>query len=164
MDSTGHDREDDLIEHELEQPLTALEPLPGALNRDRMLFEAGRASAQAGARARFLMLAAATVAVSIGLGLSLFSERSGRHALELAIADLERKQVSAPIDTIAPAPVAVNDSPPYSYRALSLVQFPGDSYDPDPAEKSLQPGRASAGSNAAQVPLRVRDTAKVLQF
>ena len=93
MDSTGFNHQDGVIEHELERPLTALEPLPGALNRDRMLFEAGRASAKAGARARFLTLAAATVAVSIGLGLSLFSERSGRRALELAIADLEAQTI-----------------------------------------------------------------------
>ena len=71
MDSSGFNHQDDLIQHELEQPLRALEPLPGGLNRDRMLFEAGRASAQAGARARFVILAAATLAVSIGLGLSL---------------------------------------------------------------------------------------------
>jgi hypothetical protein len=164
MDSTRFNREDDLIEHELEQPLEALEPLPGALNRDRMLFEAGRASAQAAARARFLTLAVVTLAVSIGLGLSLVSERSGRHALELAFADLERKQSSTPIDTIPPAPVATNDFSPYSYRALSLVQTPVGFHDPDPREKSSEPVRASAGSNAAQAPLRVRDTGKVLQF
>jgi hypothetical protein len=134
------------------------------LNRDRMLFEAGRASAQAGARTRFLMLAAATLTVSLGLGLTLVRERSACHALELTIADLQRKQASTPIDSVASAPVAANDSQPYSYRALSLVQFAGDSYEPVHAKKSLQPGRAAAGSSAREVPLRVRDTGKVLQF
>ena len=96
MDTTGFDPDGNL--NELEEPLAALRPLTGNLSRDRMLFEAGRASALAVARRRFLMFSSAGMVVLVGLGLSLVRERSRRQAFEVAFARLERTQSSKAVE------------------------------------------------------------------
>ena len=66
---------------ELERRLAAWRPAAGALDRDRMLYEAGRAAARADGRVQSWRLAtAALVLLAVGLGGLLVHERSQRHA------------------------------------------------------------------------------------
>jgi hypothetical protein len=162
MDTTGFDPQGRL--NELERPLSGLRPVTVGLNRDRMLFDAGRAAARADARGRFLTLAAAALAVVTGLGLSLFIERSRRHSLEVALAGFEHRQQSPPSSSIPPVSIATNDASPYSYRALSLLENSGGLCEFRPPIGALQPDRAPPGAEAERAPLRVRDTEKLLQF
>ncbi len=74
----------------LERRLRAWEPSPGGLDRDRMLFEAGRAAAASemqGWRSRrpWLLAASAAALVASVLGAAWTSERSDRIQLELAL-------------------------------------------------------------------------------
>ena len=77
----------------LEERLRSWVPSPGGLDRDRMLFEAGRAEVQgpiqAGTSARLWKYAtAAAVLLASGLGMAWHNERSQRRALELTFARL----------------------------------------------------------------------------
>jgi len=77
----------------LEERLRSWEPSAGGLDRDRMLFEAGRAeslgSIQARSHARLWRFAtAATLVLASGLGMAWHQERSQRRGLELTIARL----------------------------------------------------------------------------
>jgi hypothetical protein len=88
--------------NDLEQRLRSWVPAAGALDRDRMLFEAGRAAAGAAVRARRIsqwwkFAAAGAAVLAMGLGLAWQNERRERLALQLDIARLTKP---------APAPVA----------------------------------------------------------
>lgn len=77
----------------LEERLSSWMPSAGGLDRDRMLFEAGRAEVQrslrAGISARLWKYAtAAAVLLALGLGMAWHNERSQRRALELTFARL----------------------------------------------------------------------------
>ncbi|GEM_PF-1495241 len=77
----------------LEERMRSWVPSPGGLDRDRMLFEAGRAKVQgtiqAGTRANLWKFAtAAAVLLASGLGMAWHYERSQRRALELTVARL----------------------------------------------------------------------------
>jgi hypothetical protein len=162
MDATRFDSQENL--NELEEPLTLLRPVTGNLSRDRMLFEAGRARAEAGSRLRFLMLALGALVVIVGLGMFSFVERSKRRALEVAIAGLEQRR-EAPASSFAPPVlIASNDVSPYSYRALSLLENPAGLHEWGPTAGALEPARARTGMETEQTPLRVRDAGKLLEF
>jgi hypothetical protein len=162
MDTTGFDARDDLSE--LEEPLKGLRPVTGDLSRERMLFEAGRAKAQADFRGRFLTLAAAAIVVIIGLGVFSFVERSKRHDLEVAIAVLEQRREPPASNAVPPVSIATNDDSPYSYRSLSLLEGSGGLREWEVAADAMQPASNSTGADSEQTPLRVRDTGKLLQF
>jgi hypothetical protein len=77
----------------LEERLRSWVPSPGGLDRDRMLFEAGRAEVQGpiqtGTSGRLWKYAtAASVLLASGLGIAWHNERSQRRALELTFARL----------------------------------------------------------------------------
>jgi len=77
----------------LEERLRSWVPSAGRLDRDRMLFEAGRAEVQgpiqAGTRANLWKFAtAAAVLLASGLGMVWHNERSQRRVLELTFARL----------------------------------------------------------------------------
>jgi hypothetical protein len=162
MDATGFGPQDDLSE--LERPLKGLSPVAGDLSRERMLFEAGRARAQADSRRRFLMLASAATLVVVGLGVFSFVERSKRLALEVAIAGLEERREAPASSSVPPFSIASNDDSPYSYRALSHLQGSGGLHESELAADAMRPARGSTGAQSEQAPLRVRDTGKLLQF
>jgi hypothetical protein len=162
MDTTGLGPRDDLSE--LEGPLKGLSPVTGDLSRDRMLFEAGRASAQADSRGRFLMLASAAIVVITGLGVFSFVERSKRYALENAIAHLEQRREAPAPYVIPPFSIASNDASPYSYRALSLLEGASGLHEWELKADAMRPARNSTGADSEQAPLRVRDAGKLLQF
>jgi hypothetical protein len=108
---------------ELERRLSGWAPTAAALDRDRMLFEAGRASARTGARIRLTTtLAAGLAALAVGLGGWAVREHAQRRALELALADRSRALEVAlagrqPVPAVAPIPF---DAPaPESYLVLT---------------------------------------------
>ena len=70
----------------LEERLRSWVPSAGGLDRDRMLFEAGRAGAQGpiqavGSASSWRYATAAAVLLASGLGLAWYNERSQRRAL-----------------------------------------------------------------------------------
>jgi hypothetical protein len=83
------DIRDGLSPDGLEGRLAAWRPSAGGLDRDALLFEAGRASARAEASAPLRLAsgsAAALAALAVGLGGLLAAERGRRHDLEVALA------------------------------------------------------------------------------
>jgi hypothetical protein len=162
MDPTEFDPPDNLSE--LERPLRGLNPIGGNLSRERMLFEAGRASAQADARVRFVVLSSVASVVVIGLAAFSFTERSKRHALELAFARLDQNREKPASREIPPLSIASNDNSPYSYRALSRLESSSGLLESVPTPDAIPAARNSTGALSNQRPLRVRDTGKLLQF
>jgi hypothetical protein len=162
MDTTQFDPPDNLSE--LERPLRGLNPIAGNLSRERMLFEAGRASAQADARMRSVLFASVASVVIIGLAAFSFTERSKRHALELAMARSDQNRTEPASREIPPLSIASNDNSPYSYRALSRLESSSGLLEWDPTADAIPATRNSTGALSAQRPLRVRDTGKLLQF
>jgi len=155
----------------LEERLRSWVPSPGGLDRDRMLFEAGRAEVQgtieAGTRANLWKFAtAAAVLLASGLGMAWHNERSQRRALELTFARLappppaplvatpeliaERQEKEAAID-------------PTSYLALvqQLKHLDATNLEPQrTAPGTVQRVRAADPPRAA--PLRPRDWDRVI--
>jgi hypothetical protein len=118
MDTPDPVSQDDL--NRLERRLADWTPPTPVLSRDRLLFEAGRASARSSSL-RVLTLGSAVLAVALGAwGLR---EHSQRRALELALAekahalDLARAQPAAPVVTVVRLPDLT--PAPDSYFALS---------------------------------------------
>ncbi len=134
-----------------EQWLAALRPASGGLDRDRMLFEAGRASARAEGRARaWALTAAASVLVAVGLALGLARERSRRLDLERSLVAASR--ISPAIEPPSP-PSPPIDVAPDSYLALSRRLVAGLD-DPRPAPE-VPVGRPAP--DRLRLPLRVRE-------
>lgn len=102
---------------DLERRLERWRPLPGSLDRDRMLFDAGRAAARAESWGRLgAALAASFALVAVGLGGLLVRERGDRHALEATLA--ERTREPALPERVSPLPTFAEPAP-NSYLALS---------------------------------------------
>jgi hypothetical protein len=109
---------------ELERRLAAWRPASGGLDRDRMLYEAGRAAARADGRVQSWRLAtAALVLLTVGLGGLLAHERSHRRALETSIAIAARINPAQPAEEIASSASretsAIEPFAPDSYFALT---------------------------------------------
>lgn len=110
---------------ELEQRLAAWLPIAPALDRDQMLFEAGRASARAEARSRAWPCTALGLAILlVGLGGLFARERSQRLALENTLA---ARTTSPPAELAVMPPRDVLPAPsderpgPNSYFVLSRL-------------------------------------------
>jgi hypothetical protein len=176
MDIDNPNRE---IDHDLtamEQRLAAWRPAAGALDRDRMLYDAGRAAAMAESRVRSWRLApAALVLVAGTLGGLLMHERallalerSQRQSLEATLAarpgTLEPTSTAlGPVDSSPAEPLA-----PTSYFALTsrLAGSAGDLSSLDvPIE--AEPHRPVLGPSAPfphPGPLRPRDVRRILDL
>jgi hypothetical protein len=109
---------------ELERRLAGWSPAPVALDRDRMLFDAGRASAQARIPGSLLTaLAASLAALAVAFGGWAIHERAQRRGLEVALAqrsralEVARNGRSLPLPQ--PASMAVATPGPNTYLALS---------------------------------------------
>jgi hypothetical protein len=105
--------------NEIERRLTLLRPASGGLDRDRMLFEAGRASARAEAHGRaWAGAVAASMVVALALGFGLARERTLRLGLERAIAARTPEARPAP-------PIPTREIAPDSYLALTRRALAG---------------------------------------
>jgi hypothetical protein len=145
-----------------------------------MLFQAGRASGLAESRGRFAMFAAAASVVVVGLGMFSFAERSRRHALEIALTEIRKdepageprperrlgRSLPPPRSSSVAGPISIasNDPSPYNYRALSLLENPGEFVESVAMTGALKSARAPSGADSRQAPLRVRDSGKLLEF
>jgi hypothetical protein len=158
----------------LEERLRSWVPSPDRLDRDRMLFEAGRAEArgpiQAGTRANLWKFAtAAAVLLASGLGMAWHNERSQRRALELTFARLAPPPPAALVSTpelMTERPEKEADVYPSSYLAL-VRQFKRlkDEASLEPhrtAPETVQKVRVADPPHTA--PLRPRDWDRVISL
>jgi hypothetical protein len=102
--------------NDLERRLAGWRPAGGDLDRDRMLFQSGEASARARTRERSWAVGfAVSLLVSIGLGVELVRERSYREGVEKAL--------------VAVAHPSVPSVPPPAIETYPLPRaLPSDSY------------------------------------
>jgi hypothetical protein len=159
----------------LEHRLSAWRPAAGALDRDRMLYDAGRAAA--GARPWRLATAALLLA-TLGLGGLLIHERrelarersllaqERRHRLEVETDLAARSWASRPTPAIA---AAVPATPaPDSYLALTsrLAEGVAEAPWPDAGREPAPVGPAPKSSEPSPrpVPLRPVDIQRVLDL
>jgi len=162
----GRIDEDDL--NRLERRLGDWRPSLGGLDRDRLLYEAGRADAVA--RDRRLLKAA--LAASIAAGLAAFGlgaawrfehDRNGRLTAELALARLEaRPDRAAPHQSVPPAVVSSEPPDPSSYLALSRRIVDGR-IDFEPPSLPAAPS-GDQPSRPRPEPLRVGDRDRLLDL
>ena len=140
---------------DLERRLQRWRPLPGSLDRDRMLFDAGRASARAESWGRLgAALAASFALVAVGLGGLLVRERGYRHALEVTLAERTREPVLA---DPAPPPLPSRPAPARdSYLALTRRILTTGLDDLPPSASKVSRGELTDGPAPSFVPLRVR--------
>jgi hypothetical protein len=160
MDTAEHGPEGDLTD--LERRLTLWRPAPVVLDRDRMLFEAGRAAGRSEARLRAGLLSTAALAlVAAGLGVPLVRERAQRHALEVRIA---RQSIAAPAPSMpepAPPPIAIEPFAPESYLALTHRMLDGGLDDAPGSAPGMPP---EPSPTRPEPTLRVRDAGRFLKF
>jgi hypothetical protein len=167
---------------EMERRLAAWRPSSAALDRDRMLHEAGRAAALAEGGLRSWRLATAALAViSCGLLGLLAHQRSSlalervlraqerlqRMALETALAARTKVPEPAPAPPSAETP-ASDPLPPTSYFALTsrLARRGGDlsSLDVEFDPESHRPASGRSETRSYPVPLRLQDIQRALNF
>ncbi|WP_422924539.1 hypothetical protein [Singulisphaera sp. PoT] len=148
--------------NDLERPLLGLQPVAGTLDRERMLFEAGRASARGEGLQRLLLAASALLLVGvIGLAGLFVNERSRRQALEIGLTARDREQERSPTPTL-PDPSPTFEASTTSYLALSRHVRPEGLDDPSPLAEILGAER-TAGSTPT-IPIRVRDAQAPFEF
>jgi hypothetical protein len=166
-DQSQPDQENDLTP--LERRLTGWRPSTGKLDRDRVLFDAGRAAARADGRSRLWQLAtAALVFMTAGLGGLLEHERSQRFALETALAIRARPVESLPpVPSLAQTP-ATESLAPNSYFELTTHVMASDQEASAPALGNdfmpTKPAPASLRALPASSPLRPRDLNRVFDL
>jgi hypothetical protein len=161
------DRENDLTA--LERRLAAWRPAAGAVDRDRMLFDAGRAAARAEDRVRVWRLAtAASIIVIATLGGLLAHERSQRPALEPSAAVRTSPPDPWPSTLKSARSVTIESSGPNSYQVLTsrLVSGARDlsSFDVELEPEPARPPTTSSKPTPHAEPLRPRDLQRVLDL
>jgi hypothetical protein len=166
-DRPAVDHENDMTA--FERRLAAWRPSGSPLARDRMLFNAGRATALDESRIRYWRLTTvALILVTSGLGVLLAQERSQRLALQTASAFRSRSAETAPIvSSSAPAP-AFEPLAPISYFALTTHLMANDLETPAlPANNDARPVNPDPAHPRAPLgrrPLRSRDFNSVLDL
>ncbi|SIO60484.1 hypothetical protein SAMN05444166_6409 [Singulisphaera sp. GP187] len=161
MDPT--DRDPLVDRNAFEQRLGQWRPAAGGLDRDRMLFEAGRASAGDASLRRFAVGSiAGLLVVALGLGGLLVHERSQRRFVEAELAAV-RHPVNVDRPT-SPAPTVVVAADPNSYLVLTRRmidsapdEFPFTASLPAPAQPSLP-------DEPPLTPLRARQLGRVIEL
>ena len=154
------DREPELTA--LERRLAAWRPAAGTLDRDRMLYDAGRAAAEGeGHRHAWRLATAALAIMTIGLGVLLAHERSQRRALEIALAARAVPSPPSPVEFEIPP---IEPPAPSSYFALTarLAANPVDASWLD-VEIEREPDHP-APTPRRPAPLRPRDIKRVLDL
>jgi hypothetical protein len=176
MQTPEHDPRSDLTP--LERRLAAWQPATGALDRDRMLYEAGRAAALVEARGPSQPLTqrlatAALALAAVGLGGLWVHERADRHALEQVLAS----RMGASESTPAPGPPVPEPLPdwitdgrdsgalsPSSYLVLTARLVQGRGEDPSLAAEVPRDRQTRNVPKPHLAPLRPRDFDRVLEF
>ena len=162
MDTQGSRSERDMSE--LERVLAPLRPVSGSLSRDRMLYEAGRASIRAEARVRLLMGTSALLLVSLmAQGILLCRERGRRHALEIELAARSREPATPSAVALEPKSVERGEISPSSYLALSSHIGRGG-LDESSFEIDGPLPAHTGGDPRPAVPLRVRNARGTIDF
>jgi hypothetical protein len=158
---------------EVERRLAAWRPATGALDRDRMLYDAGRAAARTDGRIWSWRLAMASLALlTVGLFVLLARERSRGKELEASLAAATRINPAQPVGELelrasgeTPAIEAVL---PSSYFALSARLSRGNPGTSSPdVEFELDDHRPAGGRLELlprQQPLQPRDLYRVLDL
>jgi hypothetical protein len=169
-DHSQGDREHQIDLTELEHRLAAWRPAAGALDRDRMLYDAGRAAALAGVQARSWRLATAALALlTIGLGGLLAREQSQRRVLETALAARAGTLEPAPaISSPARETPAIEPLEPSSYFVLTArltqgaqdLSAPDVEIGPEPRRRGSRPPEAAPQTGT----LRPGDVERVLDL
>ncbi|MGP0068915.1 MAG: hypothetical protein ACLQGP_35610 [Isosphaeraceae bacterium] len=182
MDIDHDRREDDL--KALEDRLTAWRPASGSLDRDRMLYDSGRAAGRGEGPIRsWRMATAALLLLTISLGgllvhqgslldrerALLAQERARRRATETAIAARPAAQEPSP-PTPSPTLAATKFEPlsPTSYFVMT-ARMASDVRDVPSPDLEIEPGtRRSPTEPAVPLPqpdpLRARDIRQVLDL
>ncbi len=151
----------------LERRLAAWRPATGALDRDRMLYDAGRAAAAAEARP-WRLAAAALLLATAGLGGLLVQQRSllareRAERIELAARLRAPAVLAPPVESAAPGPPA-----PGSYLALTSRLAEGVDFGSSPEGggdgEPRTPSPPSWEPAARPVPLRPIDLQRVLDL
>jgi hypothetical protein len=157
----------------VERRLAAWRPATGALDRDRMLYDAGRAAARTDGQVWPWRLAMASLALlTVGLSGLLAHERSRCTALESSLAIASRINPPQPAGTIelsaAGKTPAVEPFEPSSYFALTARLARGNSGATSPdVEFELEHRRPAGGRLELfprQQPLQPRDLHRVLDL
>jgi hypothetical protein len=140
-----------------EHPLNALRPLAPALSRDRMLFEAGRATGRAQGRNRWFAATATLSTLIVALGGLLAREHTHRQSLERTLAS----RVTEHAPTVVVVASIPPEASPYSYLAMSRRAQSGhlDDWTRFPVSS---PTRGDAKRRAR--PLSVRDLGEALDL
>ncbi len=152
MDIEHPDRDPEIDLSAVERRLAAWRPAAGGLDRDRMLYEAGRTAARVDGRVQSWRLAtAALILVAVGLGGMLARERSQRLALESSLSLASRINPSHPVEEIAsPASREIPTIEPFapdSYFALTSrfargvpdLPSPDADFEPEPHRPATGP-------------------------
>ncbi len=167
MDIDHSEIENEFNLSQVERRLAAWRPASGGLDRDRMLYEAGRAAAQADSRAQSWRLATAALALlTVGLGGLLAHERAQRRAMEAIASRINPAQPAREIALLASTETPAIE--PSSYFALTsrLAQGNPDMSLPD-VEIEPAPHRPAAGPLEVppqRRPLQPRDLQRVLDL
>ena len=153
---------------EFERRLASWLPAVTALDRDRMLFDAGRASARADARGKLWASAAVGLALLLaGLGVLFARERSQRLALERILA--AGPPVQAPMLAATPMRVAVPASSgaarpdPSSYFVLT-TRLASGTLDFPPASLAPNAGHPPGSTRSQPPTFRPRGFERVLDL
>jgi hypothetical protein len=159
MDAANDRPEDDMTD--LERRLRQWQPASLGLDRDRMLFAAGRAAARSAVWGWVPLGSVAALAVAaVMLGILLVRERGERHALEVRLA----QQIAVPKPPsveLALAPIVERPPAPDSYLMLTRNMLA--------AGPELMPSQAPDTTPAVRAtddepPLRVRGSSGLIHF
>lgn len=167
-------------EHETGPDLTALERRlsawrpAAAIDRDRLLYESGRAAARADARP-WRLATAALILISMGLGGALIHQRSSL-ARERALLASERasriereaRLAARSAPPTSPPPGPIEPPGPNSYLALSsrlTGAWDGEAPDDVPSQPGpRRPAPDPSGGEWHPAPLRPQDIRRVLDL
>jgi hypothetical protein len=167
FDKSEPDLENDLTA--LERRLAAWRPATGAVDRDRMLYDAGWAAARAEHRAHIWRLAtAASFVVIVTLGGLLAHERSQRLALESRTVAGTGPLDSRPLTRTSVQLARIEPPGPNSYLVLTsrLANVARDlsSFDVELEPEPARPPATSSKPIPHAEPLRPRDLQRVLDL
>jgi len=146
------DRPDEL--NSLEHRLGSLRPSPLAIDRDRLMYLAGRATAETATRGRFAAVAfcVGLSILCVGLATRLSAERGQRLDLERVVAEQRREPVPERFELV----VTETRPAPSSYYALTHLANETGGLTSLPTESSPPPSSQSTTGESPLSPLSAR--------